>query len=121
MAVAVSIDSVSSADAAPPAAPYRISKIAGHDRATVKFTPTTTAGVIRAWRVLIGGAGRTTGRVGGQAGAVCGIAVCGTARPLALPSGTQITEDVTFVEASDGGADGARTVSVYAWSDTEAA
>lgn len=111
----VSLDEVTTGDAVPGAAPHRISDKATKNVATVKFTP--TGGTIRAWRITVGG-NRKTGRLAGKRGLVTGLDVCGPQSfSLALPSGTQITEDVTFTEANDGGADGARSVAVNAMDD----
>lgn len=116
--MAVTVDSVTTADAATTVAPHKISDKAGKNQATVKFTPTAASGTIGAWRVTVGG-NRKTGRVAGNLGAVCGLDFCGApgVMPLAAASGVQRTEVITFVEADDGGADGARTVSVNALSD----
>lgn len=116
--MAVVVDSVTTADAAPTVAPHRLSAKAGKNQATVKFTPTAAAGPIRAWRLTVGG-NRKTGRLAGNLGAVCGLDRCGApgVMPLAAASGVQRTEVITFTEASDGGADGGRTVNVDAMSD----
>jgi hypothetical protein len=106
----VSIDSVTTEDAAPTAAPHRISNRPSRDTAAVRFT-VGGSGSVRAWLARIGGVGLTTGkRVGGQ-GVICGVTRCGEAAPLARPLG-QIAEDVTYAEAAD--VDGAYTVNVYA-------
>lgn len=114
----VTVDSVTTADAGPAVAPHRISSQPGHNQATVEFTPTAAAGPIRAWRITVGG-NRKTGRLAGNLGAVCGLDRCGAPRVMALAaaSGIQRTEVVTYAEANDGGADGARTVNVDALSD----
>lgn len=113
----ITVNSVTTGDATPTTAPHSISDKAGHNVATVRFT--LNAGTtFRAWRVMVGGAGRTSGRVAGERGWVTGIARCGfSMRPTAIAPGTQIVEDVTFTEASDGSADGNRTVNIYAWAD----
>lgn len=123
MALTVTIDSVETADAAPTVAPHRISAQTGKSIATVKFTPSGGTGAIRAWRIMVGGTGRTTGRLAGERGMVCGIHYCGAPNSysVSIPFSTQITEDVTFTEANDGGADGDRQVNVYAWDDVAAA
>lgn len=114
----LTIDSVTTEDAVPTVAPHRISALAGKNTATVAFTPTTAAGPVRAWRVTVG-TNRKVGRLAGNLGCVCGLDRCGAPRvmPLAAASGVQRSEVITFVEASDGGADGARTVNVDALSD----
>lgn len=116
--MAVVVNSVTTGDAVPAVAPHRISALAGKNTATVAFTPTTAGGPVRAWRVTVGG-NRKTGRLAGNLGCVCGLDRCGAPRvmPLAAASGVQRTEVITYVEANDGGADGARTVNVDAMSD----
>lgn len=114
----VSIDSVTAGDAVPTVAPHRLSDKLGHDQIVVKFTPTTAAGPVRAWRVTVGG-NRKTGRLAGNLGCVCGLDRCGApgVMPLAAASGVQRTEVVTYAEANDGAAGGDRTVNVDALSD----
>jgi hypothetical protein len=118
VAIAVNIDSVTTADAATTTAPHKISDKAGKNSASVKFT-VTAAGPIRAWRMRLAPTNRNTGVLLGKRGMVCGSGDrCGeaTARSLVMESGTQVTEDVTYPEAVAKGAkaDGAYEVKAYA-------
>ncbi|MDQ1584497.1 MAG: hypothetical protein QOF36_2551 [Microbacteriaceae bacterium] len=119
MATAVSIDSVTTEDAAPTTAPHRISSVTGKKTVTFKFTPTTTdASNIRAWLVRFGGASRTTGTRLAGLGMVCGLWRCGLDRPLSIASGFQVTVDEDYPELPSS-ADGTYAVNVYAISDTQ--
>lgn len=112
----VTLDEVRTSDAQPTVAPHRISNRPGFNQATVKFTP--TGGTVRHWRVAQGATSRINGRTLGQAGAVCGLSRVGPAtRPLAIPSGQQITEAIDYAETG-APADGPQTITVYALSDT---
>lgn len=115
MAMAVSIDSVTTADAAPTVAPHKISNKTGKNSVTLKFTPTTSDGsIIRAWSVRFGGTNRKNGTRLAGLGAVCGIDVCGpNTRALNMPSGTQVTVDELY-GALPSSADGGYTINVYA-------
>jgi hypothetical protein len=120
MAISVNIDSVKSADAAPEAAPHKISKKATKNSITFKFTPTAT-GAIRAWRARLAPTNRNTGTLLGKRGMVCGSGDrCGeaTAFSVSIPSGTQITEDATYTEAEPR-ADGLYEVKVWAVSEPD--
>lgn len=111
----VTINSVTTADAAPTAAPHKISNRSGKSTATVRFVVNGT-GAVRAWFARLGGVGPSTGvKVGGE-GAVCGLAKCGVDKLLARPLGVEIVEAVTYGEASPN-ADGGYTVNVYAYTD----
>jgi hypothetical protein len=112
----VSIDSVTTEDAAPTTAPHRISNVTGKKTVTVKFTPTTTdASRVRAWIVRWGGAGRTTGTRLAGSGVVCGIGRVGLDRLLSIASGFQITVDEDYPELPSS-ADGSYRVNIYALS-----
>lgn len=110
MATTVTLDSVTTADAAPTAAPHRISNKASKNRVTVAFTVAGT-GFIRAWLVRFG---PTHLKVGGQ-GMVCGVARCGAARSLARSLGA-VSDDVDYPELPSS-ADGSYAVDVRAATD----
>lgn len=116
MATTITIDSVTTGDVAPTTAPHRISNQAGKNTATVKFTPSTSdSSVLRYWRVNFAGGGtRLTGTLLKCLGVMCGVSRCGApgSRPLALPSGTQVTVAETYPQLPSS-ADG--TYHVYAW------
>jgi hypothetical protein len=119
VATAVTIDSVTTEDAAPTTAPHKISNQTGKNLVTVKFTATTTdASRIRAWIVRWGGSGRTTGTRLAALGIVCGIGRCGLDRLLSVASGFQVTvaEHYTDLPSS---ADGTYRVNVYALSASQ--
>lgn len=119
MATAVSIDSVTTEDAAPTTAPHRISNKTGKDLVTLKFTPTTTdASAIRAWIVRFGGTSRLTGTRLAGLGMVTGLWRCGLDRPLSIASGFQVTLPELYGQLPST-ADGAYTVNVYAMNDTQ--
>ena len=92
--VSVNIDSVKTEDAEPETEPFKVSLQEGKKELTVKFTPTCTAGSIRAWR-LRSGSERNSGVVLGRLGMVCGSGDrCGpNTRSLAMSSGTQVEVD----------------------------
>lgn len=120
MAISLTIDSVSTADAVPTTTPFKISKKATKNILTFKFTPTAT-GPIRAWRARIKPTNRNTGGLVGRRGMYCGGGNrCGEAssRAVSIPSGTQITEDVTFAEGEPN-ADGGYEVKVWAASNED--
>lgn len=125
---------VTTGDAAPAVAPHRISSKAGKSTASVSFTPTHdgvlypsdallpeddlypgAAAPIVAYIVRVGGTTPDTGRPAGGKSGVCSALFACSQQPCgwSSPSGAAIAEDVTFVEASDGGADGDRTVNVH--------
>jgi hypothetical protein len=116
VATTISIDSVTTEDAAPTTAPHKISNQSGKNTVTVKFTPTTSdASLLRYWRVNFAGGGtRLTGTRLKSLGAVCGVSRCGApgVKPLALPSGTQVTVAETYPQLPSS-ADG--TYHVYVW------
>lgn len=114
MAISVDIDSVTAPDAVAGTSPHKISDKTTKDSLTFKFTPTAT-GPIRAWRARLDPTNRNTGTLLGSHGMVCGTGdLCGdpSSMPLALASRTQVTEDVTFDEASE--PDGDYPVQVFA-------
>ena len=100
MTVAVN---VSTPDAAPVAAPFKLSRVAGHDHATVTIT-VTGSGPVHAYKLKRGGSAIVNGVEVGTLGAVCGLAVCGTVKPTAIPTPGTFTEDVTPADlpAADG-------------------
>jgi hypothetical protein len=118
VAISVNIDSVTAPDAVAGTAPHKMSAKATKNSVTFKFTPTAT-GPIRAWRARLAPTNRNTGVLLGKRGMVCGSGDrCGesTALSLVMASGTQVTEDATYPEATKSGAkaDGAYQVKVYA-------
>jgi hypothetical protein len=114
--VTVTIDEIATADAAPSAAPHKISAHAGKSTATVKFTPSGGSGQVRAWRVTAQG-NRKTGRNLGSLGVVCGIDRVGHGRLLGCERGVQRSEQVTYTEMG-GLADGDYDVEVTVWADS---
>lgn len=72
-----------------------------------------------------GGTDSTTGKLIAVAGSVCSASLpCSARRPCSewgyrIPSGTQVTKAITFADADDGGADGARTINVYVLTDNQ--
>lgn len=115
MTTVVTIESVTTGDAAPADAPHRISNKASKDTATVHFSA-NGAGAVRAWLIRVGGAGLLSGERAGGQGVICGVTRCGEAGPLARPLTSAITEDVTYAEASPE-PDGSYPVNVYAATD----
>jgi hypothetical protein len=114
MPTSVSLDAITTADAAPTAAPHRISDKPGKDAVVVEFT-VAGSGAVRAWATKLGGGGLTSGeRVGGE-GVICGLTRCGEAAPLARPLGP-IVESLTYADVAPN-ADGEYTVNVYAATD----
>lgn len=75
--------------------------------------------------IRAGGVDQTTGKLVEAAGSVCSAALpCSARRPcsewgLRLPSGTQVTKAITYADADDGGADGARTINVYVLTENQ--
>jgi hypothetical protein len=122
----VTIDSVTTGDAAPTTAPHRISNKATKDTATLKFTPTQSGGgAVKAYMVREGGATPYTGTLLGRRGLVCSDSeTCSDTDPnkrcteATTASGAQITETITYAETG-GPADGAQTVNVYASAGTD--
>jgi hypothetical protein len=112
VATAVTINSVTTGDAVPTTAPHRISAKATKDSATVRFQ-VAGSGVVRAWRIRIGGTGLLSGLKAGGEGLICGESRCGEGKSLARPLGTEITEAVTYSEATPN-ADGSYSTKVYA-------
>lgn len=141
MATTVTIDSVTTGDAAPVTAPFRISAKATKSTATVKFTPThdgllfpSTALApeeqeaiipegpprkILGYRLRLGGASYATGVDLGHRGEVCGEEVCSEARVCSewdSPSGVQLTEVIDYAETGTL-ADGDYAVNLYVNTD----
>jgi hypothetical protein len=120
VAIAVNIDSVTTADAAATTAPHKISKKATKETATFKFT-ITAASTIRAWRARRSPTNRNTGTLLGRRGMVCGSGDrCGTpeAFTLSMASSTQSTETTNPTELGNP-ADGAYEVKVFAMSEAD--
>jgi hypothetical protein len=126
VATTVTIDSVTTADAAPTTAPHKISNKATKDTATLKFTPTQSGGgAVKAYMVREGGATPYTGTLLGRKGLVCSDSeTCSDTDPnkrcteATTASGAQITEPITYSETG-GPADGPQTVNVYVSAGTD--
>lgn len=121
MAVTVTITEVQTADRQPIVAPHRISALSGKNDARVDWTvglaaPATTR--LLAHRIRVGGSNRANGRTVMMNGIVCGVSRC-PMRPMRAPAGVGFTDHISFTEASDGGADGARDCQVHVWTDAE--
>lgn len=120
MAISVTIDSVTTADAVPTSTPNKISNKATKTTATFKFTPTATSPIL-AWRARIKPTNRNTGALAGRRGMVCGTGDrCGTPEAMSLSSASakQITETATYTEAGGLG-DGEYEVKVWALSEAD--
>jgi hypothetical protein len=140
VATTITIDSVTTTDAAPTTAPHKISNKATKDTATLRFTPTHdgvylakpelvppwtpgVAAVMLAYMVREGGSTPYTGTVVGRKGLVCSESEPCSDSTLACtdwtsPSGTQLTEGITYGETG-GPADGAQTINVYVCTDRQ--
>ena len=111
---------VSTPDADPAAAPYRISDKPAHDTVTVTATPTTDdASPIGALRVTFNDPDRTAPAVVSR-GCVCGIDVCGGEGvvPLHVESGSDVDLDFTYADTG-GPPDGTYDVAVHALAESE--
>lgn len=140
MPTTVSGIAVTTGDAVPTTAPHRISNKASKDTATFVFTPTHdgayypqaelippwTPGVAAAIIAIIirdGGTTPYTGTLVGRKGLVCNeLEPCSDASlpcsDMASPSGTQLSEDVTYAETG-GPADGNQTVNIWVCTDRQ--
>lgn len=111
MATVVTLGAISTGDAGPTAAPFKVSDKAAKDTVTIPFT-VAGSGSVRAWSVRFGA---TNKKLAGQ-GMVCGEARCGISRSLARALGATITATDTYGELPSS-ADGSYTVNVRAYSD----
>lgn len=124
--------SVHTADAAPDAPPYRLSRVAGHDAASVTVSVANGQGAgdtaVEAGGLILGdsalpgmtpyiaaikvvtGATRDAGVVA-RFGAVCGRCRCGTAKPLHIEPAGSVA--VTVPAAALPAGDGDKTVTVW--------
>lgn len=119
MSVTTTIDSVTTEDAVPTAAPHKISAQSGKTLVTVLFTPATSDGsTIKAWRVTFNG-NRLSGRREASLGCVCGIDRCGGpgVMPLSATQGVQRSAAWNYVDTG-APADGDYTVNVLAHDGT---
>lgn len=119
----VTIDSVTTGDSAPAAAPHRISGVPTKTDAAILFTPTSeVAATVLGVRITIGGATPYTGKLVGRKGLPCSDQLaCGESLGCSdweSPTGVQLSEDVTYAELA-GEADGDKTVNV--WADIDGA
>ena len=115
--MSLTLDSVTTSDAVPAAAPYRISAKPGKSIATVKFTPTgaVPSSPVRAWRLTID-SGRL-GRAVAKAGAVCGMERCGDGcGPLARLG--QVTALIPYPRTQPA-ADGDHTIEINAMTEQD--
>lgn len=139
MSTVTTIDSVTTEDRTPTAAPFVISAQPGKNHADFTFTPThdgqhlpgpqlvppfTPGGAepIIAVRICDGGTSPYTGKLVGRKGLVCSESEpC--SEQLACsdwqsPSGTQLTEDVTYPEEAPA-SDGSHTINVWVCTNTQ--
>jgi hypothetical protein len=140
----VTIDSITTEDVAPAAAPYRISGVAGFSTATLLFTPTHDGTIypmdtlaldegvtplypapnvrkIIAYRVRMGGTDFKSGVDLGRKGEPCGQEPCSAARKCTSwnsDSGVQLTEVIDYAETG-GPADGDKDVTIYVNTDLQ--
>lgn len=110
MATVVTLGAVTTGDAVPLVAPFRISMKATKNRATIPFN-VAGSGLVRAWSIRFGA---TNVKVGGQ-GMVTGEALCGPSRSLARALG-DISDDVDYTELPSS-ADGSYNMKVRAYTD----
>lgn len=113
MTLVADISSISTSDAAPTSAPYKISRISTKDQATVTYSLTEAAAIIVYGQLRLGGSSRTSfGTRLQHLGAVCGLGNrCGYTgtRPLAKAS-PYTAADIVIDDAIVTGADGDYTV-----------
>lgn len=119
MTTVASIQSVTTTDAAPTTAPFRVSRVSGENVATVAIRATAT-GIIRKLRAAFNTDFRNvpSGKIVFDRGAVCGLDRCGA--PGVMPMAAASPLNVTFtINASNlpSVADGDYEVSVHALSD----
>lgn len=117
MTTVTSVVSVTTSDAAPTAAPHRVSRLASWNIATVAVRATAT-GLIRKLRVVFDSSARNAGVLVFDRGAVCGLDRCGA--PGVMTMGAASPLDVTFNMNAVGlaGPDGDHVVSVHALADS---
>lgn len=142
----VTIDSVTTEDATPTGSPHVISTDPDHDDAEVRFTATHDGQLIPfdglvpsdalypgvaldiiGWKLVVGSL--STGKpIAQQTNRASPNRPCGARTALheavspdgfRVASGTQVVVPFTFIDASDGGADGPRTVSVFVLTDMQ--
>lgn len=144
MATTVTIDSITTEDAAPIVAPFRISAIPGFSTATVKFTPTHDGDIypmatlvvdegvtplypapnvrkIIGYRFRMGGSDFKSGVDLGRKGEPCGQEPCSVKRKCTSwnsDSGVQLTEVIDYAETG-APADGDQTVNIYVNTDLQ--
>lgn len=117
MSIATSIEEVTTADATPTTAPFKVSAQTSKNSLSFKWK-TTAAGVIRAWRIRLSPLNRNSGKLIDKRGMVCGSGDrCGEpkARSLAKASPLELTTTVAeSLVASE--ADGEYAIQVWAMS-----
>lgn len=123
MSISLSIDTVTTEDAVPTTAPFKVSNVATYTQWQVKFTPTTSdSSPIRSLRVIFNSSSRAwpTGKLIYNLGAVCGLDRCGAPNvmPLSCTQGVQKTVTKNYSDLPST-ADGAYSVYVWAASDTQ--
>lgn len=105
--------SVQTADAAPDAAPYRVSQRPGHTDATVTID-VTGAGPVRAVRLLRDSPTVIQGVELASVGGICGISRCDTFRPTALATPARLAEPIA---AGELGSEGDHTIGLYVYTE----
>jgi hypothetical protein len=145
----ISIDSITTEDAAPSAAPHRISSQAGWSTLTVQFTPTHDGAIVPSADLLPTdgtifpdenyypddgwypdeGAIEPGVVIAQNVGRCSSARVCGSRAALnnacsreskaRTPSGQQIATTFAYADANDGGGDGSRNVNVWALTESQ--
>lgn len=119
MATTVTVNSVTTGDAAPTTAPHRISDKPTKDEASVVFTPATDSEpLIRAIKIRLGGTHRNNGTKLLQMGMACGDGTrCGQpdAQSLALPENQPQSHTVAYDDTGPA-AEGTHEINVHAGS-----
>lgn len=103
--------SVQTADAAPSAAPYRVSQRSGHTDATVTID-VTGPGPVKAYRMMRDSGSVLQGAELASLGGVCGISRCGTFKPNARPTPVRFVEPIAAAEL---GSEGAHQIGLYVY------
>jgi hypothetical protein len=134
----VTVNSVTTADAAPTTAPNKISAQSSKDTATVVFTPSEAGDghlypsdalyprddlfpdqappTIDAWVMRIGGSSASTGTLLEHAGHKCGTFKCGQVKcdsVIAAPLASTISKAVKYADFAGPPADQDETVTIY--------
>lgn len=102
---------ITTADASPGQAPYKVSSKTGHQDATVTID-VTGAGPVRAYRMLRDSSAVIQGTELAAVGGICGISRCGTFKPTAIPTPARFVEPIAATEL---GAEGAHKIGLYVY------